>query len=65
MYSADLYMDIFSCASQYCQSKIMLKVTKNIRNCLKAKLKKLVLTAVLKVSNVFMLRIVEGNAFQR
>ena len=33
-------MDIFSCASQYCQNKIMWKVTKNIRNCLKAKLKK-------------------------
>ena len=31
----------------------------------KAKLKKWVLTAVLKVSNVFMLRIAEGNAFQR
>ena len=31
-------MDIFSCASQYCKSKVMLKVTKNI-NCLKAKLK--------------------------
>ena len=28
-------------------------------------LKKLVLTAVLKVFNVFMLRIAEGNAFQR
>ena len=32
---------------------------------LKAKLKKWVLTAVLKVSNVFILRIAEGNAFQR
>ena len=59
-------MDIFSCASQYCLSKVMLKVTKNMRNYLKAKLKKKrVLTAVLKVSNIFMLRIVEGNAFQR
>ena len=44
----------------------MLKVTKNMRNYLKAKLKKKrVLTAVLKVSNIFMSRIVEGNAFQR
>ena len=60
-------MDIFSCASQYCLSKVMLKVTKNMRNYLKAKLKKKkrVLTAVLKVSNIFMSRIVEGNAFQR
>lgn len=33
-------MDIFSCASQYCLSKVMLKVTKNMRNYLKAKLKK-------------------------
>ena len=37
----------------------------NKKTYLKAKLKKLVLTAVLKVSNVFMLRIVEGNVFQR
>ena len=59
-------MDIFSCASQYYLSKVMLKVTKNMRNYLKAKLKKKrVLTAVLKVSNIFMSRIVEGNAFQR
>ena len=35
-------MDVFSCTSQYCQSKILLKATKNIRNYLKAKLKKLV-----------------------
>ena len=35
-------MDIFSCASQYCQIKIiMLKASKNIRNFLKAKLKKI------------------------
>ena len=33
-------MDIFSCISQYCHSKIMLKATKNVRNYLKAKLKK-------------------------
>ena len=32
---------------------------------LKAKLEKLFLTAVLKVSSVFMLQIAEGNAFQR
>lgn len=35
-------MDIFSCMSQYFQSKILLMATKNIRNYLKAKLKKLV-----------------------
>ena len=35
-------MDIFSCALQYCQIKIiMLKASKNIRNYLKAKLKKI------------------------
>lgn len=33
-------MDIFSCASQYCQSKIMLKATKNTINYLKPKFKK-------------------------
>ena len=45
LYSADLYMDIFSCALQYCQIKIiMLKASKNIRNYLKAKLKKIIFT---------------------
>ena len=34
-------MDIFSCTSQYCHSKIMLKATKNVRNYLKAKFKKI------------------------
>lgn len=58
-------MDIFSCTSQYCLSKILLKATKNIRNYLKAKLKKISLTAVLKVSNIFMYQIVKGNAFRR
>ena len=43
----------------------MLEATENIRNYWMARLKKLVLTVVLKVSNVFMLRIVEGNVFQR
>ena len=32
LYSADLYMDIFRCALQYCQIKIMFKVSKNIGN---------------------------------
>ena len=43
----------------------MLEATENIRNYWMARLKKWVLKVVLKVSNVFMLRIVEGNAFQR
>ena len=34
-------MDIFSCTSQYYHSKIMLKAIKNVRNYLKAKLKKI------------------------
>ena len=51
--------------------KKLLKTTKNTIKAnnqiyLKAKFKKKrVLKAVLKVSNVFMLRIAEGNAFQR
>ena len=49
------------------RKKLSLKTTIKANNeiCLKPKLKKCVLTAVLKVSNVFMLRIAEGNIFQR
>ena len=44
----------------------MLKVTKNMRNYLKAKLKKKKsFNSSLESVHIFMLRIVEGNAFQR